>query len=576
MSVSLKLTSIRVLTATALLLSTTLSTSQAQSAAPDWQWAKRIPLASSIIPAAATDAGGNSIIIGSFLGNATFGNTILTSYEPSSSGDSFVAKHDAQGAVLWVRQITGSREERPVDVKLDAAGNVYVVGTMETTTTFVDGNITLTSSVAGSTNLYVAKYDPAGTLLWARNFGGSHAGIDMLYGQAIAVSSTGVVYVAADLKGQASFDATQVEIPTGTTPVLLQLSPNGAVQWAKAATIETVTQVQAIARVAGSLSVDATGAAYLGGTLSGSLRFGSHTVSCSPTQQALFLARYDAQGNPQWVSQSASTGSGNVLLTKVTTDAAGNSYVTGDFGPGSGSNLNASFGPYTLTSQGQNDAFLVKYDATGAPRWARSVGGTGFDHSGAITFSSNGDLLLGGYFTNTIALTPGVSLTSRGDIDIFLTRFNDQGTVQWAQQAGGPHGYEMINSLTTDANGNIYVHGQATYNTAFGSLLQVSSAGPFSFAARLSNTVLNANNRHETQALTLYPSPARGTADVKLGALPKGTVLHLSDVTGRIVHQQTVSSEVAQLSLPGLHAGLYALKATAPNGEYYTGRLVVE
>ena len=61
----------------------------------------------------------------------------------------------------------------------------------------------------------------------------------------------------------------------------------------------------------------------------------------------------------------------------VTIDGAGHSYVAGEFF-GSG-DFDSGPGTTTLTSAGQNDIFIARYDSVGSLAWAKSVGGSNFD-----------------------------------------------------------------------------------------------------------------------------------------------------------------------------------------------------
>jgi hypothetical protein len=565
--------SYRALVAASLLCAATLPTIQAQSvAAPSWQWAKPMPHALPLTfpyggttynRASITDSNtNNNYIAGYFSGAADFGDKVLV----SSSNDGYILKHDTQGTVLWARQILGSGS--PDDIALDATGNVYIVGSMSRKITF-SPEISL-ERIGDGTNLYIAKYSAAGTLLWAHNFGGPNISTDGLRGTAVVVSSTGLVYVAAALKGRASFGTVQVENLTGAGPVLLQLSLEGAVQWARAAVAEIPASVTTFS-TSYDLGVDATGAPYLGGTFLGNLRFGPYQVTTPPDRRAVFLTHYTAQGDPQWASQSAVSSNGSVGLSSLATDAAGNSYITGTFGS------SVNFGAYTITSKGASDVFLMKYDAAGTVQWTNSFGSKNSDYSSkVVVVPSGGVVIAGGVGEGTTTVSPGLELTGMSDNTYaYVVQFTTQGTAQWVQQ---PHGAPcLVNGLSADNAGNFYISGIAAGNLLFGSLpAPTPGFAGTAFAARLSNTVLSINARRAAHSLSIYPSLTSGTADVHLGALPKGTTLYLSDALGRIMCQQIVGLEPAHLLLPNLRAGLYALKATAPNGEYYTGRLIVE
>ena len=112
----------------------------------------------------ATDANGNAIVTGSFASPAiTFGTFTLN----NASGDEmFIVKYDASGTVLWAKNAGCN----PSSIATDANGNVLVTGYYYTPTiTF--GTFTLTN--AGIGNFFIVKYDANGNVVWAKGAGGS-------------------------------------------------------------------------------------------------------------------------------------------------------------------------------------------------------------------------------------------------------------------------------------------------------------------------------------------------------------------------------------------------------------------
>lgn len=84
------------------------------------------------------------------------------------------------------------------------------------------------------------------------------------------------------------------------------------------------------------------------------------------------------------------------------------------------------------------------------------------------TTDRNGNIYLGGAFTGTLTIG-NTTLTSAGANDIFLTKLNACGEVQWATRAGsvGENDYIGVGSraIAVDSTGNIYVVGG--YNRDF-------------------------------------------------------------------------------------------------------------
>jgi len=108
---------------------------------------------------------------------------------PNAGGtDIFLAKYDAAGNQLWVRQYGTSGDDSASSVALSGANNVYLTGT--TTGPFAGAN-------AGGNDAFLAQYDAAGNPLWVRQFG--FAGSDV--GWAVAVDSVGDAYMTGQISG---------------------------------------------------------------------------------------------------------------------------------------------------------------------------------------------------------------------------------------------------------------------------------------------------------------------------------------------------------------------------------------
>ena len=78
------------------------------------------------------------------------------------------------GALVWAKRAGGTSSDGGRGIATDGAGNSYVSGRFSGTATFGLGEAnqtTLTS--AGGPDIFVAKYDPSGALIWAKRAGGT-------------------------------------------------------------------------------------------------------------------------------------------------------------------------------------------------------------------------------------------------------------------------------------------------------------------------------------------------------------------------------------------------------------------
>jgi cold shock CspA family protein len=167
---------------------------------------------------------------------------------------------------------------------------------------------------------------------------------------------------------------------------------------------------------------------------------------------------------------------GNHLLV----DDSGNVVVTGYFR--GTADFDPSAGTANLTSAGQSDVFLAKYDASGNILWANRMGGTDGEGGFNLALDGSGNVVMTGFFTDTADFDPSsasANLTSAGFSDIFLAKYDASGKYLWANRMGGTD-FDQGNSLAVDGSGNIVLTGYFTDTADFdpsAGTANLSSAG---------------------------------------------------------------------------------------------------
>lgn len=135
----------------------------------------------------------------------------------------------------------------------------------------------------------------------------------------------------------------------------------------------------------------------------------------------------------------------------VTSDPDGNAIISGKFEQA----LTIEGSAVPLVSAGMADIMVVKYSSTGQLVWARRFGSTGEDNVFDADTDASGNIYLSGYFAGTVTFD-AVTLTSAGNLDMFVLKLAPDGTVQWGMRAGGPAD-DGGNELTIGPDGTISV-----------------------------------------------------------------------------------------------------------------------
>ncbi len=115
-----------------------------------------------------TDKNGNAIVTGWFWSpSITFGSTTLTN---NGNLNMFIVKYDGNGNVLWAKSPGGINDAVGCAVCTDSAGDIFASGFFSCPViTF--GTFTCTNN--GFEDFFLVKYDPSGNELWAKSAGGS-------------------------------------------------------------------------------------------------------------------------------------------------------------------------------------------------------------------------------------------------------------------------------------------------------------------------------------------------------------------------------------------------------------------
>lgn len=298
----------------------------------------------------AIDGLGNVYVIGNYGSSIAFGATTLN---VAGSNDVFIAKYNSNGDLAWVQRITGDGTDEGKGIAVDSNGDIYVIGQVSTnagffnTTANVIVNTPVRKQTGGPTDIFVAKYNRDGQMLWNKLYGGGSPD----QGVGIALHSSGI-YITGFFSAQsATFGATIIQasgIEGKYDAFLAKLNINGDALWA-------VSCGGFENDYASSVAVDTDGNAYITGNFSSPATFrsvsGASTVYSSNTTPDIFIAKYNSGGNLMAFHNS---NSGTPAFGSSVAVSGSSVYVTGTI---QGSN----YGSTLVSYRGGGDIFLGKY-----------------------------------------------------------------------------------------------------------------------------------------------------------------------------------------------------------------------
>lgn len=406
------------------------------------------------------DSQGNVFLAGETTGAGTFGDQLRADL---GSTDFFLTKVDSAGRVLWVRGLGGSLVDRGYGVVADAAGCAYVTGHYQSTDAQALGK---TLANAGDYDIFVAKYDADGQLLWIQTAGG--AGYD--YGHGIALDSRGDVVVTGAIAGAGQFGDVAVNADSTARAIFwAKYSPEGKLRWVKTTT----------GKFSGSghgIAIDAQDCLYIGGSGSGNGQAGALSLSTAGGQAALIL-KVSPDGEPLWAKLVP--GQPSAGFHEISVDAQGHAVGAGMF---KGS-VTVAGQTFTTTGDKDNDGFVVHFTEQGEPDWVHALQGPGVDYCLGVAQSAEGQVYLTGEFSAEASFV-GKKLLSQGATDIYVISFKPQGKPDWLTTFGGAKGDNAYTLFATPKA--LYLGGACAEGAPFGKKIMDSPAAAEAYGAKLS------------------------------------------------------------------------------------------
>ncbi|MEI6676619.1 MAG: fibronectin type III domain-containing protein, partial [Verrucomicrobiota bacterium] len=402
---------------------------------PGQSWAQ--DLANGNVTAVANDAAGNVYVTGSFsTSTLKLGGTTLTRL---GTLDAFVAKFTSAGTLTWAKNFGGSGTAAGcAAMAVDASGNVHLCGTFKSANLTTPALTLIGSQATG----FALKLDSTGSVTWSYKFGSANS----LNPKGIALDASNNVYLVGGFNPSWTTPWTTPSLTQfGTyTGYALKLTSAGSLTWAK-----SFGGSGASARV-DRVDVDAAGNAYLSGTFS-SANLTTPALTNIGRQDAMAI-KLDSTGAVVWArnygGSSAYVSSG---LVGSALDASGNLWVCCDV---SGGNLTTP----ALTMIGTQDALVIKLDSAGTTTWARNYGGSGTTATfTAMAVDAAGNAHLGGNFTGGNLANP--ALTKIGTQDALAVQLDSAGIVIWAKNYGGSGATAAFHTASLDAAANLWLGG---------------------------------------------------------------------------------------------------------------------
>jgi gliding motility-associated-like protein len=361
---------------------------------------------------------GGYIIIGWTYSN----NGDVTGQHPGGTGDCWIIKTDPVGNISWKKTIGGTGYEDGLDIKQTTDGGYIVCGhTSSNDADFAN----LYTGGSYQYDAFVAKLDATGNIQWIKTYGG--AGYDVF----ISIEQTADGgYITSGYTSSNDNDVSGVHGDIDAWVV--KLDGTGKIQWQKC--------------VGGKMK-DA--AWCIKPTPDGNFVFTGFSESIdgdiknSRGKLDIITGKLDAQGNLLWIKNFGGSLDDWGWRLVCTSDGG---YVVAGYAFSSNGDITKHYG--------QNDIYLLKYDAQGNLLWQKNFGGYDYDDPYSLEQTADGGFIVGG---RTLSTSVDVS-SNHGNNDYWVFKVDMNGGLLWEKTLGGSK-QDIAHSFIATSDGGYIVAG---------------------------------------------------------------------------------------------------------------------
>ena len=489
-------------------------------------------------------------------------------------------------SISWQACLGGSNQDNGKCIRQTTDGGYIVTGNTNSNTGM------LSNFHGGDYDVWVAKLNAAGTLLWQKCYGGSFSD----EGRCVQQTTDGGYFVTG-YTFSSDGDVTGFHGTGGVACDMwvLKLDDTGKLQWQKALGGTEYEEGNSILQTPGgyivcgytnSLNGDVTG---LHSTIPGTAE-DAWVVALDDTGHILWQKCYGGSGDEQG-HDIIKNGSGGYMVTGYVSSTDGG--VTGLHSVDTldgwlfkintlgvlqwqkcyGGSFNDMFktvqktidGGYilagtTLSNNGDvsgyhswpgtnTDAWVVKTDSLGAIQWQKCLGGGNVEETGGVIQCSNGSYLFcGGTWSTDLPDVSGL----HGDEDLYLAKLDSSGNIGWHKCMGGTV-FDYGASVIQTADGGYAVTGST--NSPDGDL-----TGYFTPTVFPDAWVFKLGSDDEVPLVTetinikISPNPTNGNIKVS------GTQASHCNLVNLLGQGQQLEVKDNEIDLSAYPAGVYFLK----------------
>ena len=431
--------------------------------------------------------------------------------------------------------------------------------------TFDGGYVLCGGSVYNGNDALVIKLDSAGTIEWAKTYGGS--------------GGDGATYIEQTLDSGYMVSAVYT-IGINSLSWLLRLDINGDTLWTKTLSLGSgstnVAANNSMASINNSIyaltgyyaSLSQTTSAYFISYLSNGVLLTSKTYptpfssdgeaicrsynygfaltgqyGTSSSTADVYLIRTDPYGDTLW-TKTYHNSQGSVGRSVAST--MDNGFVI------AGATYNVNFSKYNL--------YIIKTDTIGDTLWTKQYGGSTACYANSVEQIIDGGYIVVGRIVNGNPING----------DVYLVKLDANGDTLWTRQFGGTNEDEGIFVRQTADGGYIIVGSGSNFGTGGIYIIKTDSMG-------IVHSLTGAAELNNPLSYTIYPNPTSGVFTVAVKGIPKNnSSLEIYNITNECVYSCKINNNATErIDLSTMSDGIYMVMIRTKNN-IYSRKIIIQ